>query len=76
VPGKALANVGSVCDGVDEDVDTVGPVVQGHRSSGREDEDVGVGLVLESSPVSWTPAAVTSKELIVYSACVRDAEPY
>ena len=41
------ADIGRLGDGVDEDADTVGAVIHGHRRADWQDDDVGVGLVLE-----------------------------
>lgn len=40
--------MGRVSDGVDEDADTVGAEVLGHRRADGQHDDVGVGLVLEN----------------------------
>ena len=46
-PASLSADVGRLGDGVDEDADTVGAVIHGHRRADWQDDDVGVGLVLE-----------------------------
>uniref|UniRef100_A0A0A9GBI2 Uncharacterized protein n=1 Tax=Arundo donax TaxID=35708 RepID=A0A0A9GBI2_ARUDO len=44
---QALAHMGRLGDGVDEDADAVGAEVLGHRRADGQDDDVGVGLVFE-----------------------------
>jgi hypothetical protein len=40
--------MGRLGDGVDEDADTVGAKILGHRRADGQHDDVGVGLVLEN----------------------------